>query len=118
MQLVLLGDDLTVLERFRRIGVALLRNEARLLEEWEIDQRLDIARGARITIPVPGVRAPGTGRARILRSPNAISAACPVEIIRNSADGPKRSISRDASRGEAIAPTAYQNMSAAESSTR
>ena len=38
VKLVLLGDDLTVLERFRRIGVALLGHEARLFKEWEVDQ--------------------------------------------------------------------------------
>src|SRR5258708_7002345 len=49
----MLADTSRVLEDFGRIGVALLRHVAGLLEQRQIDVRLDVALRTGIAIPVP-----------------------------------------------------------------
>ena len=48
------ADGLTVREDLGAIGVLLLRHVAELLEEREVDVRLDVALRSRVAVPVPG----------------------------------------------------------------
>ena len=50
--------------------------------------------------------------------PKMINSTCATPINRNIADGAKRSISTEAAKGLAMAPTAYRNIWAADNSTR
>ena len=59
------GQQLGVLEDLGGAGVALGRHEAGLLEEREVDVRLDVAHAARVAVPVPGA----TEVARLLDDP-------------------------------------------------
>ena len=48
------GDGAAVLEDLRRARVLLRRDVADLLEQRQVDVRLDVARRARVAVPVPG----------------------------------------------------------------
>src|SRR5262245_54300822 len=54
VQIVLFADAARVREDFRREGILLFRQVSSLLEQRQINVRLDVALRARIAVPVPG----------------------------------------------------------------
>ena len=54
VEVELLADGAAVLQDLRRAAVLLLRDVADLLEQRQVDVRLDVAGGAGIAVPVPG----------------------------------------------------------------
>ena len=53
MQIIHFGYHTTIIKCFRRIGIFLLRGKLGFFQQGEIDVRLDVARSARITVPIP-----------------------------------------------------------------
>ena len=53
MQIIFFGYHTTIIKCFRRIGIFLLRGKLGFFQQGEIDVRLDVARSARIPVPIP-----------------------------------------------------------------
>ena len=53
VQVIFFGNHMAIIQRFRRIGIFLLRGELGFFQQGKIHIGLDIARGTGIAVPVP-----------------------------------------------------------------